>query len=121
MANLKNELPIAVHVASGGDARIRTRGESIDLNGISSGSFQMMEDTRYRMQFCARSMGGAAVLVGYTSPVTSATASWIALDMDEITDDVPQGTVVYFSIISPDNMVTAPGGVHDSLFVSYYG
>ena len=121
MINLKNELPVAVHIASGGDARVRTGGEAVRLSGITSGSFQLMEGTRYRMQFAARSTGGIAVLVGYTSPVTLATASRMAFDMNEVYDDVPQGAVVYFSLVNPDDLTPASGGANDVLFVSYYG
>jgi len=121
MTNLQNELPVAVHVASGGDARVRAGGQVISLNGISSGSFQVLGATKYRAVLSARSTAGMVMLVGYTSPVTLANASWIVLDWGQINDDVPEGATVYFSTIEVDEFGPQQGGEHDTLHISYYG
>lgn len=120
MISLKNELPVAVHLASGGEARLRTGGQAISLNGISSGSFQVMSGTRFRAKFGMRSVTGLSLLIGYSSPLTLANASTVASDTDDIYDDVPEGTTVYFSIIGPADDTPVLGGEHDYLYVSFY-
>lgn len=121
MTNLRNELPVAVHIASGGDARVRTGGQVISLNEISSGSFQVLGATKYRAEFNTRTTGGMVLLMGYTSPVTLANASWVSLDWGQINDDVPEGTSVYFATVEADEFAALQGGEHDTLHISYYG
>ena len=121
MTDLRNELPVAVHLASGGDARLRTGGEVISLNGISSASFQMINSTRFRAFFSNRSMGGLVLLIGYTAPVTLANASWMGSDSALFTDDVPEGTTIHISTVNPEDYTSAPGGAFDALHVSFYG
>lgn len=121
MINLKNELPVAVHLASGGDARVRTGGQVISFDGVSSGSFQVMNATKLRGMLNLRTNSGLAVLLGYTSPVTYANASWVLFDLNQVTDEVPEGTTVYYATISPDEFIPMAGGVHDTLHLSFYG
>lgn len=121
MTNLQNELPVAVHVASGGDARVRTGGQVVSLNGISSGSFQVLGATKFRALFSTRSTSGMIMLVGYTSPVTLANASWILLDWGQFSDDVPEGTTVHFTAIEADEFTPIQGGESDTMHISYYG
>ena len=121
MTNLMNELPVAVHLASGGEARVRKSGQVISLDGISSGSFQMTNATRYRALYSIRSVGGLMLLVGYASPVTMANMSWVGIDRDEIIDDVPEGTTVYFKTVNPDDFSACNGGENDSIHISLYG
>ena len=121
MTSLKNELPVAVHVASGGEARIRTGGQVIALNGVTSGSFQVTEGTRFRAQYSSRTMCGMLLLLGYTSPVTLANASWVMTDLTSISDDVPEGATVYLATITPDDFTAMQGGQFDTLHVSFYG
>jgi len=121
MTNLRNELPVAVHVASGGDARVRTGGQTFSLDGVSSGSFQMTDATRFRALLSTRTMSGMLLLLGYTSPVTLSNAAWIVSDIDSISDDVPEGTTVYFATVSPDDFTAMQGGDLDTLHVSFYG
>ena len=121
MTNLMNELPVAVHLASGGDARLRTGGQVISLSGVQSGSFTVTGATRYRLLCSTRSTGGLIVLVGYTSPVTLANASWVVIDFGQLTDDVPDGTTVHVAVLSPEDLSPTEGGALDALYVSYYG
>ena len=121
MTNLRNELPVAVHVASGGEARVRTGGDVISLDGISSGSFQVSGATRFKGIFNPRSTGGMMLLLGYTSPVTFANASLLAVDFGQFYDDVPEGTTVYFSLISGEDLTPVEGDVADRVHISLYG
>lgn len=121
MTSLKNELPVAVHIASGGEARARTGGQVCALNGITSGSFQVTEGTRFRALYSSRTMGGMLLLLGYASPVTLANASWIMGDLTSMTDNVPEGTTVYFATVTPDDFTAMQGGPFDTLHISFYG
>lgn len=121
MTSLKNELPVAVHVASGGDARVRVGGEVISLNGISTGSFQVSNATRFRVLFSNRTAGGMILLVGYSTPLTMANASRLGIDFCEVVDDVPEGTTVYFALFTSDDYTPMDGGALDSLHITYYG
>lgn len=119
--NLRNELPIAVHVASGGDARVRTGGQVISLGGISSGSFQVSGATGYRGVFSSRGTSGLMLLLGYTSPVTIANASHMAIDFGGFSDDVPDGTTVHFAIVKLEDFTSTQGAASDQVHVSFYG
>jgi hypothetical protein len=121
VTNLKNELPVAVHHASGGDARVRVGGNNISLNNISSGSFQMTNATRFKVFANLRSGQGILILVGYTTPITLSNASGVVIDMGTIIDDAPDGSAVYFSILDPMSLTPTPGGADDYLYVSLYG
>lgn len=121
MTNLKNELPFAVHLVSGGDARVRTGSQVISLVGASSGSFQVTNATRFRLRLGSWTTGGMMLLVGYSSPVTLANASWWSDDSSEIADDVPEGTTVYFATVNPEDLTPVPGGANDAVHVSCYG
>ena len=121
MTNVKNELPIAVHVASGGDARVKTGGTVVELDGISSGSFQVANGTRYRLFASLRANTGALVLVGYSNPLTIENGSYIAVDMKEVVDDVPAGTTVYFAVLSAMDLSPLECSEYDFLYVTYYG
>lgn len=120
MTKLQNELPVAVHLASGGDARIRTSGQVIAFDGVSSASLQLTGANRFRGVFSARGTGGLMLLVGYSTPLTLATASWVVGDFGEFSDDVPEGTTVYFSVIGGENMSPIEGGPLDTAHVSFY-
>ena len=121
MTNVKNELPVAVHHASGGSARVRYGGAAVSLNGVSSGSFQVESGTRYRIFMSLRSTTALLVLVGYTNPLSHANSSFVVTDLNEISDDVPEGTTVYYMLASPMTGTPVPGGADDYLYVSYYG
>jgi hypothetical protein len=121
VTNVKNELPVAVHIASGGDARVRTGGTVISLNGISSGSFQVTDGTRYRLVPSLRASVNAFVLVGYTNPLTTANTSHIVEDLSEIADDVPAGTTVHFAVLSSGDLSPLQCSEYDFLYVNYYG
>lgn len=121
MTNLRNQLPIAVHVQSGGDARVRTGGQVLSLDGVSAGSIQLTGATRLRGVFSARSTGGVMLLVGYSSPVTLANASWFVSDLAEFSDDAPEGTVVHFQMVSMDDHAPVVGDELDAIHLSFYG
>lgn len=121
MAKLRNELPVAVHVASGGDARVRTGGQVVSFNGVSAASVQMDGATRIRGVFSARSSVGVILLVGYSGPLTSANASFFVTDLEEFSDDVPDGTTVYFRTVSSDDMSPVNGDTLDVVHLSFYG
>lgn len=121
MPRVKNDLPIAVHIASGGDARIRRGGTVISLDGVSSGSFQVTGGTGYRVVLNNSTTTGIQLLLGYTSPVTPANASLICQDGSHLADDVPEGATVYFSILDPMELLPMQGGESDYLYVSIYG
>jgi hypothetical protein len=121
MTNLRNELPVAVHLASGGDARVRTGGQTFSFNGVSSGSFQMTGATRFRAFFSTRTMSGLLLLLSYTNPVTLLNASWIMRDLTSLSENVPEGATVYFAAVSPDDFTAMQGGEFDTLHVSFYG
>lgn len=120
MTNLKNELPVAVHIASGGDARVRTGGQAMPLNNRSAGSFQVMGATRFRVKLNLRTVTGLSLLIGYSSPVDLTNASLVVPDGGECFDDVPEGTTVYFSTIGPMEETPIAGGASDYLYVSFY-
>jgi|GEM_PF-1154903 len=121
MTNLMNELPVAVHVASGGAARVRKGGLTISLNGVSSGSFQVTGGTRYRLSCNLFTVGGLLLLVGYQDPLSLSSAAWLAIDRDKIEDDVPEGTTVYWKAVNPEDFAPYPGGEFDSIHISIYG
>ena len=121
MTNVKNELPVAVHHKSGGSARTRVGGATVSLEGVSSGSFQLVGGTRYRLCFSVRAASGLLLLVGYTSPVTLANASAVLLDLARYDDDVPDGTTVYFTTISPVDLLPTEAGAGDCVYASFYG
>ena len=120
MTSVKNELPVAVHQASGGGARVRYGGTEVWLAGTSSGSFQVEDGTRYRIFLNFRTSTGMLLLVGYTSPPTMANSSLVGTDLKETIDDVPKGTTVYYVLISPMTGTPITGGADDYLYVSYY-
>ena len=121
MTNVKNELPIAVHVASGGDARVKTGATVVELDGITGGSFQVTNGTRYRLLPNLRGNTTAVVLVGYSSPLTLGNAARVAVDLNEMVDDVPEGTTVYFVVFSVMDLSPLECGEYDFLYVTYYG
>ena len=121
MTDVKNELPVAVHHASGGSARARVGGSSISLDSVSSGSFQVTGGTRYRLFANLRSSSGCAVLVGYSSPVSVQNAAMAVTDLNSITDDVPEGTTVYLAMIDTGTTSAVAGGSDDYLAVTIYG
>lgn len=119
MTNVKNELPVAVHMASGGDARVRTGGINISLHGVSSASFQV-SGTKYKMCPSLRASGGSFVYVGYESPVGLNNAAFITCDMETTQDEVPNGTTVYVLLVSPMTNEPINGLAQDSVCVSFY-
>lgn len=121
MTNVKNELPVAVHVASGGDARVRTGGTAISLDGISQGSFQVQNGTKFRVCANFRSGSGAILLLATDSPVTLSNASTVVSDGQLVSDCVPSGTEIYFILVSPMDLQPTPGGAYDYLYVTFYG
>lgn len=121
MTNVKNELPIAIHHASGGSARVRLSGSTISLEGVSGGSFQVTGGTRYRLFSDIRGSAGAALLVGYSTPLTSTNAFTACGDLGEVCDDVPEGTMVYFQIVSPVDLQPITGAALDLIHFSIYG
>lgn len=121
VTNVKNELPVAVHVASGGDARVRTGGTAIALDGISGGSFQVTNGTRYYLCPSLRASTTGMIFVGYSTPLTPANASRVLIDMEEMADDVPEGTTVYFAILSSMDLSPLECTEYDFLYVTYYG
>jgi len=121
VTNVKNELPIAVHVASGGDARVKTGGTVVELDGITGGSFQVTNGTRYRLFPNLRANITALVLVGYSNPLTLENGSRIATDLNETVDDVPAGTTVYFAVLSAMDLSPLECSEYDFLYVTYYG
>ncbi len=121
MANVMNTIPIAVHIASGGDARVRTGGGSISLNGIASGSFQVSGGTRYRLQASLRSAQSGIIIGGYSSPLSISNASFVCADSDVLIDDVPQGATVYFKLLDPITLEAMEGSSNDYVYYSIYG
>ncbi|MHB9035097.1 MAG: hypothetical protein ACYC64_00420 [Armatimonadota bacterium] len=121
MSKVKNELPIAVHHSSGGDARVRTGGQTISLAGVSDGSFQITSGTRYRLVADLRTYSTLMILIGYTSPVTQSNASLVCLDLKEVFDDIAEGTTVYFSAVDVSSLSPTPCTAYDKLHVSFYG
>jgi len=119
MAKLLNGLPLSVHHASGGDARVRTGGAALQLTGISSGSFQV-NGTRYKFYPNMRAANDTMILLGYSSPVTFANASAMVMDMQQYSDDVPEGTTLYFTLISPVTLEPIGATPMDFIYVSFY-
>ena len=120
MNNLKNRLPVAVHLASGGDARVRVGGVSIPLEGEATASFITTGATRFRLTLNARSVPGVMLLIGYDSPLTLANAPMLCSDMDSVTDDVPEGTTVYIALVNPMDGSAVTGGEEDHAVISFY-
>jgi len=102
-------------------APIRVSGQTISLNGISSGSFQVTGATRYRIKCSLFTIGGLTLLVGYNPQLSLASASWTAINREEISDDVPEGTTVYWKTVDPSDFTDFAGGDFDVISVSYYG
>lgn len=119
--NLKNELPVAVHIASGGDARVRRGGQVISFNETTAGSFQVSNATHYKLQFSLRSSSGLMLILGYTSPLTLANASAVLEDIDIFEDDVLEDTTVYMMLVPTDSEMLIAGGALDRAYVSFYG
>ena len=123
MTNLKNELPVAVHQVSGGDARVKVDRKLISLSGISTGSFVVENATRYSIYCRTRGKTGTALVVGYTShPDIYNCVSVIGEDMIfyTFTDDVPSGTVVYFTLIHGMTLAEVTGTANDNFSVTFY-
>lgn len=120
MTNLKNELPVQVHVGSGGCGRVRSGGTVVSLNGVSSGSFQVTGATGFRGLFNNRTVSGLMLLIGYASPISAQNAVMSVSDLQQIADDVPEGTTVYFATFSADGMIPTAGGMLDTLNLSFY-
>lgn len=121
MTNLKNELPVSVHVASGGDARVRTGGQTISLDGESSASFQVTGGTRFKMVADLKSSAGMLLYLGYTDPISLQNSSASCADAASLTDDVPEDTTVYLLLVDPMTMLPVDGGAQDWVRVSIYG
>ena len=120
MTDVKNELPIAVHLASGGDARIRSGGIVISLEGISSGSFQVTDGTRFRIYPCFRQTSNLVAIISYSNPATLQNAASVCFDLNEFIDDVAEGTTVYISFVDVETFQPVLGDVLDFLYVSFY-
>ncbi|NLN77347.1 MAG: hypothetical protein GX141_00295 [Armatimonadetes bacterium] len=121
MFNLKNTLPISVHISSGGAARTRTGGAAISLDGISDGSFQVVAASRYRLSCLPGMLQGNLLLIGYENPIDLSNCSFILDNEIAFEDDVPEGTRVYFAIVDTDGFTPIEGDVSDVLYVSFYG
>lgn len=116
---MKNELPVAVHVASGGDARLRIGGINVSLEGSPTASFQV-SGTRYKLCPSLRTSAGLFLFVGYESPISLNNAAFITCDMETVGDDVPDGTTVYVLLVSPMTMEPVNGMSQDTICVSFY-
>ena len=121
MTDVKNELPIAVHIASGGDARIRREGVVIPLSGVSGGSFQVVNATQYRALANMRSTSSLIIIIGHTNPVTLINGSAVLMDMDDFVENVAEGSTIHFAILHPETLQPALAGGDDYLYVSLYG
>lgn len=99
---------------------LRSGGQQIQLTGVSSGSFQV-NGTRYKLYSNMRSANDLMTLIGYSSPVTFANASAMVMDMGQYSDDVPEGTTVYFTLISPATLEPANATPADFIYASFYG
>ncbi|MGI6295479.1 MAG: hypothetical protein ACOX3G_05270 [Armatimonadota bacterium] len=120
MENLKNIMPVAVHLASGGSARVRIGGQSVPLEDISDGSFDVEGGTGFRLFFVNASGLIGTMLIGYETPLDLSNASLVTSDMEMLSDDVPAGTTVYFALVDADGD-PVQGGEGDVLHVSIYG
>lgn len=121
MIRTMNELPVAVHHESGGDARVRCGGFGISLNNVASGSFQVIGGTRFRLFVNTRTNAGLAIAIGYQNPVTTANTEMLVQDLNSAFDDVPEGTTVYWALVNPLDFVPVPGGQYDYIHVAFYG
>ncbi|MCE5314507.1 MAG: hypothetical protein ABFD49_08670 [Armatimonadota bacterium] len=121
MTTVKNQLPVAVHQVSGGDARVRTGGLTISLTDINGGSFQVENGTRYRIVADLRTYSTLMLLIGYTCPVTQSNASLVCVDLDEVFDDVEEGTTVYFSVVDTSDLAEVSCTAYDKVHISFYG
>lgn len=121
MIKVMNELPVAVHHKSGGDARVRCGGLSISLNNKSSGSFQVTGGTRCRMSISTRTNAGLFVFFGYQDPASVANAEMLVQDLGAICEDVQEGTTIYWTLVNPGDCSPVPGGQNDYIYVTFYG
>ncbi len=121
MDNLKNIMPVGVHLASGGDARVRVGGDVLSLEDVSQGSFTIEHGTGYRLFYFNRSGNIGLLALGYESPLDASNASLLAGETQIISDDVAQGTTVYFALLDTDGLDLVQGGENDTLHVSFYG
>lgn len=122
MTSVRNLLPVAVHVKSGGDARVRMGGSVLSLHDVTSGSFQLTGGaTRFRIMLNSRTNQGFMLAVGYVDPINAFNCSLICQDLEEVIDDVPEGTAVYFALIDPSTNQPTTGGENDCVSLSLYG
>lgn len=119
MDNLKNIMPVAVHLASGGGARIRVGGLSIPLEDVSGGSFEVEHGTGFRLFHVNNSGSADILLIGYKNPLDASNASLVTRSMQMLSDDVPSGTTVYFALTDSDGG-SLQGEEGDWLHVSFY-
>ncbi len=120
MIEVKNGLPVAVHNVSGGCARMRVGGFPVPLNNVESGTIEVAGGTQIRLLLSARSTG-CILAIGFSSGVSYTNAAWICIDMETVTLDVPEGTVIHFTCIDQSTLIATEGGASDMLFVSIYG
>lgn len=113
MNNLKNIMPVAVHIATGGLAH--------SLDGESDGSFQVTGGTRFRLFFSARTISNVLLIIGYKDPISISNAAYILSDLHSMDDDVPEGTTVYYAILDVDDFTPVQGGQDDTIHISFYG
>ena len=120
MTEMRNKLPVGIHLDSGGCARQRSGGTTIDMDAQTSGSFQAGSATRIRIQGCYRGSGDIVVLIRYGAAASPETADFVLRDGCDLMDSIPPGTTVYWVVCSATMMIAQEAISGDRLYVTFY-
>ena len=120
MTDMRNKLPVGIHLDSGGCARKRSGAVTIALNGQTSGSFNTGNASMVRIQPWLRSSSDIAVLVSYTGSVNLTRFERALGAGDAVLDSVPANSAVYWGCFNTTVPALQAGDEHDYLLVTFY-
>ena len=120
MTDMRNKLPVGIHLDSGGCARKRSGSMTIDMGGYETGSFSVGEATAIRIQGWYRGTGDLAVLLSYTGAASLEQADFALLDGEFVTDSLPAGTTVYWACYNSSTPTPQEALANDLLLVTLY-
>jgi hypothetical protein len=120
MDNLRNTLPVAVEQVGGGEARVRTGGLVIPLDGQVSGSFSTGTATKFRMFANLRTNPDLMVLISYSVPAALANAEYGIEDRTVVVESICESSTVYWRLINPGSATDQAGATDDYLCVTFY-
>ena len=121
MTDMRNKLPVGIHLDSGGCARKRMAYMTIDMGGCETGSFSTGEATGIRIQGWYRGTGDLSVLFSYAGSANLQRVEFALLDGDFFTDSLPAGTTVYWACYNGSIPTPQEAQTNDLLLVTLYG